>query len=73
MNALAVVDGFTNLYSSITADPKIILSIMREQNMHITISATSAIIPKIEDTNSSLHQPSALLMNRLNLLCAFQY
>ena len=47
MNALTLVDEFTNLYSSITADPTIMLSIMREQNIHITINAMSAIIPKI--------------------------
>ena len=30
VNAVTLVDGFTNLYSSITADPKIMLSIIRE-------------------------------------------
>ena len=67
------VDGLTNLYSSITVEPKIMLSTIREQNMEITINATSAIIQRIEDTNSNFLHPSALLINCLNLLCVFQY
>ena len=66
-------DGFTNLYSSITAEPKIMLSTIHDRNMEITIKATSAIIPRIEEINSNFLHPSALLMNRLNLLWAFQY
>ena len=66
-------DGLTNLYSSITAEPKIMLSTIREWNMEITIKATSAIIPRIEDINSNFLHPSALLINRLNSLCTFQY
>ena len=49
------------------------LSTIPEQNMEITINATSAIIPRMEDTNSNFLHPSALLLNYLNLLCAFQY
>ena len=41
------VDGFTNLYSSITAKPKIMLSTIRDRNIEITIKATSAIILRI--------------------------
>ena len=66
-------DGLTNLYSSITAEPKIMLSTIREWNMEITINTTSAIIPRIEETNSNFLHPSALLINRLNSLCAFLY
>ena len=66
-------DGLTNLYSSITAEPKIMLSTICEWNMEIKIKATSAIIPRIEDTNSNFLHPSALLINHLNSLCAFQY
>ena len=46
------------------------LSTIRDQNMEITIKATSANIPRIEETNSNFLHPSALLMNRLNSLCA---
>ena len=49
------------------------LSTIREQNLEITINATSAIILRMEDTNSNFLHPSALLINRLNSLCAFQY
>ena len=73
MNSLMLVDGFTNLYLSITAGPRIMLSTMREQNMDIAISAMSAIIPKMDDMNSNFLHPFALLINCLNLLCAFQY
>ena len=66
-------DGFTNLYSSITAEPKIMLSTIRDRNMEITIKATSANILRIEEMNSNSLHPSALLMNHLNLLCAFRY
>ena len=59
VNALTVAEGLTNLYSSITADPKMILSIIREQNMHITIRDMSATRPKMEDTNLSFRHPSA--------------
>ena len=41
--------------------------------MDITINATSAIIPRMEDTNSNFLHPSALLINHLNLLCALRY
>ena len=66
-------DGFTNLYSSITAEPKIMLSTIRDRNIEITIKATSAIIPRIEEINSNFLHPSALLMNHLNSLWAFRY
>ena len=46
---------------------------IREQNMEITINATSAIIPRMEDTNSNFLHPSALLINCLNWLCMFWY
>ena len=49
------------------------LSTIRDRKIEITISATSAIIPRIEETNSNFRHPSALLMNRLNLLWVFQY
>ena len=49
------------------------LSTICERNMEITINATGAIIPRMEDTNSNFLHPSALLINGLNLLCAFQY
>ena len=49
------------------------LSTIRDQNMEITIKATSANIPSIEEINSNFLHPSALLMNRLNLLWAFRY
>ena len=61
-------DGFTNFYSSITAEPKIMLSTIHDRNMAITIKATSANIPRIEETNSNFLHPSALLMNCLNSL-----
>ena len=73
VNALTVVEGFTNLYSSITADPKMILSIIRERNMHIMIRDMSATKPRMEDTNLNFHHPSAFLMNFLNLFWAFLY
>ena len=73
VNPLALVDGFTNLYSSITANPNIILSIICDRNMAITINATSAIIPKMDDMNSSFRHPSACFINHLNSLWAFQY
>ena len=57
------VDGFTYLYSSITAEPKIMLSTIRDRNIAMTIKATSAIIPRIEEMNSNFLQPSALLIN----------
>ena len=57
VNALNVVEGLTNLYSSITADLKMILSMIRKQNMAITIRDTSATRPKMEDINSSFHHP----------------
>ena len=66
-------DGLKNLYSSITTEPKIMLSTIRERNMEITINATSAIIPRMEDTNFNFLHPSALLINRLNSLCMFRY
>ena len=66
-------DAFTNLYSSITAEPRIMLSTIRERNMDITINATSAIILRMEDTNSNFLHPSVLLMNLLNSLCTFRY
>ena len=61
VNALTVVEGLTNLYSSITADPKRILSIIHKKNMHITIRDMSATRPKMEDTNLSFHHSSAFL------------
>ena len=67
------MDGFTNLYSSITAKPKIMLSTIREQNMDMTINATSAIIPRMEDMNSNFLHPSVFLINLLNSLCTFWY
>ena len=59
-------DGFTNLYSSITAEPKIMLSTISDRKIEITINATSANIPRIEETNSNFLHPSALLINCLN-------
>ena len=59
-------DGFTNLYSSITAEPRIMLSMIRDRNIEMTIKATSAIIPRIEEINSNFLHPSALLMNHFN-------
>ena len=64
-------DGFTNFYSSITAEPKIMLSTIRDRNIEMTIKATSAIIPRIEEINSNFLHPSALLMNHLNSLWHF--
>ena len=58
VNALTMVEGLTNLYSSITADPKMILSMIHERNMPITIRDTSATRPKMEDINSSFRHPS---------------
>ena len=55
-------DGLTNLYSSITAEPNIILSTIRDRKIVMATSATSAIIPKIEETNSNFCHPSAFLM-----------
>ena len=66
-------DGFTNLYSSITAEPKIMLSTIRDRNTAMIIRATSAIIPRIEEINSNFLHPSALLRNHLNSLWAFRY
>ena len=60
------VDGFTNLYSSSTAEPKIMLSSIRDRNTAIIIRAMSASIPRIEEINSNFLHPSALLRNRLN-------
>ena len=73
VNALAEVDGFTNLYSSITADPRIILSTILDRKIVIAIRAISAIKPIMEDTNSSFRHPSAFLINFLNSFWAFQY
>ena len=67
------MDGFTNLYLSITAEPKIMLSTICDRNMEITIKATSAFIPRIEEMNSNFLHPSALLMNHLNSLWVFWY
>ena len=49
------------------------LSTIRDRNIEMTIKATSAIIPRIEEINSSFLHPSTLLINHLNLLWAFQY
>ena len=49
------------------------LSTIRDQQMEKIINTTSANIPRIEETNSNFLHPSALLMNRLNSLCAFRY
>ena len=49
------------------------LSTIRDRNMAITIKATSASIPRIEEMNSNFRHPSALLMNHLNSLWAFRY
>ena len=73
VNAFTLADGFTNLYSSITAEPRIMLSTICERNIDMTINAMSAIIPRMEDTNSNFLHPSALLKNLLNLLYAFRY
>ena len=40
-------DGLTNLYSSITAEPRIILSTIRDRNTAMIIRAMSAINPRI--------------------------
>ena len=37
VSALTVAEGLTNLYSSITAKPRMILSIIRDQNQNISI------------------------------------
>ena len=55
------------------AEPKIMLSTIHDRNIEMTIKATSAIIPRIEEINSNFLYPSALLMNRLNSLWAFRY
>ena len=44
------------------------LSTIHDRNIEMTIKATSAIILRIEEINSNFLHPSALLMNRLNLL-----
>ena len=49
------------------------LSTIHDQNIEMTIKATSAIIPRIEDINSNFLHPSALLINHLNSLWAFRY
>ena len=66
VNALTFVEGFTNLYSSINAKPKIILSIIRERNMAIIINATSAIRSRMDDTNSNFCHPSTFFKNLFN-------
>ena len=73
VNAFAEDDGFTNLYSSITADPRIILSMIHDRKIVIAIRAISAIKPKMEDTNSSFRHPSAFLINFQNSFWAFWY
>ena len=49
------------------------LSTIRDRNMEITINATSATIPRMEEMNSNFLHPSALLMNRFNSLCMLRY
>ena len=73
MNAFTMVEGFTNLYSSITADPRMILSTIFERKITITIKDMSATRPKREEINSSFHHPSAFLMNFRNSFWAFLY
>ena len=57
----------------ITAEPKIILSTIRDLNTAMIIKAMSAISPRIEEINSNFLHPSALLRNHLNSLWAFLY
>ena len=64
-------DGLTNLYSSITAELSIMLSIMRTLNMHIITSVSIASNPSIADMNSKMHHLSAYCMNLLKSFCAF--
>ena len=59
VNALSMMEGLTNLYLSITADPRMILSMILERNIAIMIRDMSTTRPKREDINSSFHHPSA--------------